>query len=184
LFLPQLNGRLGIGNISSNSSIPIQVFDTNIDNVDICSGSHTLILKSNSSVVGFGENQDGQLGNGGTFPNYVPQSMMIGSNISSIYCGNSFSLMLSDNFRCFSFSPSNPKVCSGKGSCIAHNTCVCQSKYFGTQCEISRIIIPVTMAFGTLFSVVIFNDGTVRSSGSNSVMKSFFHHSTERCAII
>jgi hypothetical protein len=160
---------LGIGSSATNSSFPIQVFDSGLDNIDICSGSHTLILKSNSSVIGFGENSVGQIGSGGNFSTFIPQSMIIGSNISSIYCGNSFSLMLYDNFRCFSLSPSNPKVCSGKGSCVAANTCVCQSKYSGSQCEISRIIIPVTMAFGSLFSIVIFNDGTVRSSGSNSV---------------
>jgi alpha-tubulin suppressor-like RCC1 family protein len=48
-------GRIGDGTFT-NRNTPVPIAGDNTNNYDICSGDHTLILKKNGSVYGFGLN--------------------------------------------------------------------------------------------------------------------------------
>jgi alpha-tubulin suppressor-like RCC1 family protein len=51
----QTYGRLGDGTTVAKYS-PVPIAGDNTNNIDICSGEHTLILKRNGDVFGFGLN--------------------------------------------------------------------------------------------------------------------------------
>lgn len=38
-------------------------------------------------------------------------------------------------YTCFGISPTDPTVCSGNGNCTATDTCVCNTGYFGSNCN-------------------------------------------------
>jgi hypothetical protein len=60
--------------------------------------------------------------------------MILSDGVNSITCRYSHSFVLLNMF-CFGIPSSNSSVCSGRGSCIAPDSCSCQQNYFGTKCE-------------------------------------------------
>ena len=51
---------------------------------------------------------------------------------------------------CFGLLSSDPSVCSGQGTCIAPDTCVCNVGYSGSQCESAQSAIPAVSDWGVV----------------------------------
>lgn len=99
LFGLNIYGQLGTSiNTTTNNPNPVPIL-LNIENIVLveCGGNHTVIALQNGSVLSFGNNQRGQLGNGeltGSFINFEPQTVLGISNIISVSCGNEFTAFL------------------------------------------------------------------------------------------
>lgn len=91
-------GQLGFGNIGLSSSTLKQVGDTSnllVNIIAIAAGdSHSLALKTDSTILAWGRNQYGQLGDSTTVNNIVPVQVVGLTNVISIKGGQRHSIAL------------------------------------------------------------------------------------------
>lgn len=132
-----------------------------------CGSDHSLILSSDGQVFAFGDNNNGQLGDGnpGTESN-VPvaitsNSVLSGHNITGIAAGSSFSLLKSEDGKVFSFGENNQGQL-GDGTNKQRDTAVAVLT--------SGVLNGTNITFisaGDQHSLVISGDGAVFSFGRN-----------------
>jgi alpha-tubulin suppressor-like RCC1 family protein len=89
-------GQLGNGT-TTDSAVPVSVLiPPGITITAVAAGAyHNLALTSTGSVLAWGSNGTGQLGNGGAPDNHVPVSVLVPPNITAVAAGSSHSLALS-----------------------------------------------------------------------------------------
>ncbi|KAL0225205.1 hypothetical protein RCL1_003117 [Eukaryota sp. TZLM3-RCL] len=85
-FISELNGR-----------IPVQIPDISGARAIVAGFSHSLIVKSDGSVVAFGSASDGRLGNGKTVNDFSIQNCGTFTSAVSVAAGSHHSLILLDN---------------------------------------------------------------------------------------
>ncbi|MGD0090079.1 MAG: PKD domain-containing protein [Planctomycetota bacterium] len=86
------NGQLGVGS-TTNSAAPQQVLNLAGGVIAIAAGcAHSMALKSDGSLVTWGYNDYGQLGDGTTQQRTQPTAALI-ANVAAIYCGAYHSLV-------------------------------------------------------------------------------------------
>ncbi|MEX2238630.1 MAG: hypothetical protein WEB00_13970 [Dehalococcoidia bacterium] len=116
-------GQLGDGGTFSNRSRPVQVAGLTDVVAVAAGGRHSLALKSNGTVVAWGSDVDGQLGNGGSSANQVSPVPVSGiggpiqSDIIEIAAGGSHSLALRANGNVYAWGKDdNGQLGEGAGS--------------------------------------------------------------------
>jgi alpha-tubulin suppressor-like RCC1 family protein len=92
-------GQLGNGTTSSNNDAETPVAVTGLTDVTQVSagGEHSLALLSNGTVMAWGDNGDGQLGNGTTTSSDVPVAVTGLTGVTAVSAGNLFSVALLSN---------------------------------------------------------------------------------------
>jgi alpha-tubulin suppressor-like RCC1 family protein len=92
-------GQLGNGTTSSNHDAENPVAVTGLTGVTQVSagGEHSLALLSNGTVMAWGDNGDGQLGNGTTASSDVPVAVTGLTGVTAVSAGNLFSVALLSN---------------------------------------------------------------------------------------
>ena len=73
------------------------------------------------------------------------------------------SMVLTQNYSCFTIPSNSSLVCSGRGICVSDNICQCESGRIGNQCQvITPIFDYVTtdrgglIAFAIILVVIVF----------------------------
>jgi alpha-tubulin suppressor-like RCC1 family protein len=87
-------GQLGIGGASERVDTPVLVKGLSGVKAISAGANYSLALLSNGTVMAWGENESGQLGNGNISASSVPVAVKHLSNVSSISAGGQFSLAL------------------------------------------------------------------------------------------
>ena len=129
-------------------------------------GAHFILIASDSSVYGFGENSDGQLGLGNKTDNYIP-TKITSSNISgkkpiAVSAGSRSSMLLMQDGSVFSFG--NTYKVGIDGSTITDKT-------EPTLLDNSEILGKKAIAISSHndHGLVIMDEGTILSFGSNEL---------------
>ena len=92
------SGELGTGTSATASGVPIQVAGLPLNIVAVAAGgSHFLARTANGGVWTWGDNRDGQLGNGTTTPAPTPTPGLVLNGVSGIAAGQFHSLALMAN---------------------------------------------------------------------------------------
>jgi alpha-tubulin suppressor-like RCC1 family protein len=91
------SGQLGNGSMSEAVETPVPVKGLSGVKAIAAGASHSLALLTNGTVMAWGENESGQLGNGGTKSSSVPVAVKALSGVSAISAGTDFSLALLTN---------------------------------------------------------------------------------------
>jgi alpha-tubulin suppressor-like RCC1 family protein len=149
-------GQLGNGTITAFSNTPVQVTGLT-DIIAIAGGAyHSLALKNNGEVWGWGYNGSGELGNGTNTNSSVPVQVTGLTGVIAVSCGNSFSIALKNDNTVWTWG-SNLEGELGNGN----NT----GSYFPVQ------VIGLTnvkkIAGGTYHTLAMKNDGSVWTWGFN-----------------
>lgn len=149
-------GQLGNVNIGSFSNVPVQVSGLT-DIVAIAGGAyHSLAIRNDGTVWGWGYNGSGELGNGNNTNSTVPVQVSGLTDVKAIACGNSFSLALRNDSTVWAWG-SNLEGELGNGT----NT----GSYFAVQ--VSGLTKVIAIAGGVHHSLALKNDGTVWTWGYN-----------------
>jgi alpha-tubulin suppressor-like RCC1 family protein len=142
-------GQLGQNNtIDSNVPKLVQGALSNIQitriSIGTSSGQHVLALSYNGVIYGWGNNAQGQLSDGtsgaGKYRS-TPYKMSQGSGnfterlAVGIAAGSYHSLALYNGTLCYNMLKDDPLVCSGNGTCVAQDQCVCRDGFSGDQCQ-------------------------------------------------
>jgi alpha-tubulin suppressor-like RCC1 family protein len=171
-------GELGIGKTSPNSTTPVQVIglgagsgviavDGNALPLSLTNTSvkgHSMALKSNGSVLGWGNNTSGEVGNGvaSTIPVLLPATVKglgPGSGVVAIAAGGSFSMALKKNGEVLAWG--NNKVGElGNGTLKDHPTPTAVSG-LGAGSGV------VAIAAGTSFALALKSNGSVWAWGND-----------------
>jgi alpha-tubulin suppressor-like RCC1 family protein len=88
------SGQVGDGTSGTNRLIPVQVSGLITATAIAAGQAHSLALKSDATVVAWGSNSNGQLGDGGTTGHFVPGAVTGLSGITAIGAGSSHSLAI------------------------------------------------------------------------------------------
>ena len=152
------NGQLG-NNTTIDSMIPIDVL--NVLNVSKIasheSALHSLALLSNGTVVSWGNNTNGQLGNGNTTQQLTPSIIDNLTNVIQIAVGGNHSLALLSNGTVMSWGL-NSSGQLGNGNENQQNTPV----------QVLNINNAIAISAGNDFSLALLSDGTVMAWGNNT----------------
>ena len=92
-------GQLGNGTTSANHNAELPVAVTGLPKAVAVAagGEHSLALLANGTVMAWGDNSNGQLGNGGTTSSDVPVAVQGLSNVKAIAAGDLFSVAVLAN---------------------------------------------------------------------------------------
>jgi alpha-tubulin suppressor-like RCC1 family protein len=151
------SGQLGVGSHNSPLMTPVKVSNaTNI--IAISAGTyHSLALKSNGSLMGWGSDEFGQLGKPSTLDRtYTPETISIDNNNAQISAGNDVSMVLKLNGSLFSWG-TNSYGQLGIGSVSSGGV--------ATATHVTDNI--VSMSAGGYHSLALKPDGTMSSWGGN-----------------
>lgn len=167
-------GSLGMGSVLGFVHSPQKVvgvngngFLTNVVSADV-GETHSIALRSDGSVVSFGGNNFGQLGNGTLSSRVSPTQVLkspssILTDIIAISSGNNFNLALSSNGTVWSWGQNNYGQL-GDGTTTNRNYPI-QVKGKGGSGLLSDVI---AISSGGSHSLALKSDGTVWSWGRNS----------------
>ena len=146
------------GGSGDDNNVPVQ--ENGITNAIALSfgDNHALVLLSNQTVVAWGDNGYGQLGDGTTEDNYTPTAIPGLSNIVQIAACQNYSLALQSNGVIWSWGDNNMGQL-GTGSSDSHNSVP------------TPIVFPtniVKIAAGYTHVLALGSDGTVWAWGDNT----------------
>ena len=93
-----------------------------------------VMVKVSGGILVWGGNSNGRLSDGTSSNRNTPYNI---TNVYSFSAGSWLSVFLipNSNISCFGNTASSPLVCSGNGSCVAQDTCICATNYFGANCS-------------------------------------------------
>ena len=159
-----LNFRGEVGdNTTTKRLIPVQVHG--VDNVGVLTGvtalaaggDHSLALKSDGTVLGWGDNGSGQLGDGTTTNRLTPIQIQSLTGIIAIAAGTSHSLALKSDGTVFAWGD-NESGQLGDGATTRRLTPI----------QVQSLTGIIAIAAGTSYSLALKSDGTVFAWGLNS----------------
>jgi alpha-tubulin suppressor-like RCC1 family protein len=151
-------GQLGDGIASANgdSEAPVQVPGLSSVTAVAAGEEHSLALQSNGTVLAWGDNQQGQLGDGGTTNSSMPVLVSGLTGVKAIAAGSLFSLALLKNGTVMAWGDNEEGQLGN-----------------GTQPD-SDVPVPVTglsgvtaIAGGGQFALALLSNGTAMSWGDN-----------------
>jgi IPT/TIG domain/Regulator of chromosome condensation (RCC1) repeat len=162
-------GQLGNGTSRNHSDLPVAVSGlTDVTAVAAGTG-HSLALLSNGTVVAWGSNQYGELGDGTEVESDVPVAVGGLSGVADIAAGGTHSLALLDDGRVMAWG-SNVFGELGDGTFSGPQTCS-EGAFQGSCSDVPvavRSLRGVTaIAAGLGHSLALLGDGTVMAWGSN-----------------
>jgi alpha-tubulin suppressor-like RCC1 family protein len=157
-------GELGNGTTTS-SDVPVVVKDLNnakavsaglTSNGTPTTGSFGLALREDGTVMAWGDNEEGQLGNGGIAPSNMPNRVDGLSHVKAISAGDTFALALLNNGTVMAWGD-NEFGELGNGTMTESNVPVLVSGLSDVR----------AIAAGGGFSLALLADGTVMAWGDN-----------------
>ncbi len=153
------NGFSQLGDGTTTNPRPWPVFATGITSaVAVDAGtSHALALLTDGTVVGWGQNNAGQVGDGSTTGRTVPTPVTGVTNAVAVSAGSGFSLAVTADGTAWSWG-GNGNGQLGTGNTAARSTP-------GTVPGLTNVR---AVAAGTFTSYFLMADGTVRAAGSNA----------------
>jgi len=119
-------------------------------------GSHSLALKNDGTVWAWGNNGQGQLGDGTTVHKTEPMQVPGLSNVTSVAAGSSHSLALKDNGTVWAWG-ANDSGQLGDGTAAQKNT----------PAQVPGLSNVTSVAAGSNHSLALKDDGTVWTWGNN-----------------
>lgn len=156
------NGQLGNGAPNADSNAPVAV-STVTDFVAIAAGKyHTIGVKSDGTVQGWGFNGTGQLGNGSTASSSAPVAASALTGVIAVAAGETHSLALKNDGTVWAWG-GNASGQLGDGSTSQRNTAVQVKKDANTVLSNA-----VQVAAGGSHSLALLSDGTVWAWGKNN----------------
>jgi RHS repeat-associated protein len=155
-------GQLGIGTTSINSTVPVRVSNLTSVSAVAAGHDHSVALKSDGTVWGWGYNRYGQLGNGSNTDSSVPVQVITGNHsfltgVTKIAAGNYHSLALKSDGTVWAWG-SNALGELGNNSTTDSNKPV----------QVRNLTGVTAIAGGGDNSFAVKSDGTVWDWGSNS----------------
>jgi alpha-tubulin suppressor-like RCC1 family protein len=152
------SGQLGNGT-TTDSSVPVQVTGLSTAATAVSAGyDHVLSLQSDTTVWAWGDNSNGQLGNGTTTNSSVPVQGTGLSYMSAVAAGNHFSLTLRYTDQTVWAWGLNSSGQLGNGTTTDSVTCV----------NVSVLASATAIAAGYDHAVALQSDGTAWTWGDNS----------------
>jgi len=149
-------GQLGNGTFNSGST-PVQVSTGSATVTAIAAGyDHSLALFSNGTVWAWGDNWNGQLGNGTTTNSFTPVQVSKLFGVTAIAAGDSHNLALLSDGTVWAWG-ANWDGQLGDGMTTQRSTPV----------QVSGLTGVIAVSAGTVHSVALKNDGTVWAWGAN-----------------
>ena len=147
------SGQLGNG-VSSGSNVPVQVSGlTNAVTKVAAGGNHSLALRSDGTVVAWGSDASGQLGNGGAATN-SPTPISVGglANIAAVAAGGSHSVAVRGDGTVAAWGAASPALLGNGG--VAPDTCG------ATACALAPVTVTsliniVAVAAGAVHNIAI-----------------------------
>jgi len=168
-------GQLGNGSSGSNNPIPSQIPGLS-GVVDIASdGRHTLALKSDGSVWGWGNNHLGPLGRASCGCNYssnclTPERIPGLTGIRAIAAGIHYSIALKSNGTVWAMGWDDMLGIGVHGDASNYNTCTPYNPYSpDAVVQIPGLNDIIAITAGLIHSAALKSDGTVWTWGSNGV---------------
>jgi alpha-tubulin suppressor-like RCC1 family protein len=148
--------QLGDGTDNASSTVPVSVVGLNFVTAVSAGGLHSLALLANGSVVAWGDNEYGQLGNGTTNTSNVPVAVSALSGVKAIAAGGNHSLALLSNGTVMAWGD-NESGQLGDASTAASEVPVLVKGLSGVK----------AIAAGSAHSLALLNNGTVMAWGEN-----------------
>lgn len=151
-------GQLGNGTMD-NSSTPVQVLGLLSTPVQVAGGStHSAVRFSNGQVWCWGNNENGQLGDGmSPAPSLTPVQATGVSNVTQIAVGKNHTVVVQSNGTVWSWG-TNASGELGNGT----------TNEAASPVQVSGLTTAVAVGAGGSFSLAALADGTARSWGSNA----------------
>jgi alpha-tubulin suppressor-like RCC1 family protein len=151
-----LSGQLGDGAFNASSNVPTQVLGLKFVAAVAAGGHHSLALLADGTVVAWGENEFGQLGDGTTERSNVPVAVTGLSGVKAIAAGGQHSLALMSNGTVMAWGD-NEGGQLGDGNTTASEVPVAVTGLTGVK----------AISAGGGHSLALLNDGTVMAWGEN-----------------
>lgn len=158
-------GRLGRGSSNLTNFTPVSKIE-GLQNFSVAQvvagGRHCMILTDMGSVLTFGCNEFGQLGNGTTNHVYVPTEISLegeGDTVIHIAACAEYSMLLTDHGNVYTFG------CNKDGQ-LGHNNNIHANKPNKVHDLAHKFIVKI--AAGGCHSVVLSSDGEVYAAGHNT----------------
>ncbi|HET9730282.1 MAG TPA: Calx-beta domain-containing protein [Acidimicrobiia bacterium] len=112
------SGQLGNNNAPNDSSVPVQVTGlgsgSGVTKITV-GHSHAIALKSDGSVLAWGRNNSGQLGDGTTTQHNTPETLSTISNVSAIAAGGAHTLAIRQQAANFTVSVGDQMAVESNG---------------------------------------------------------------------
>lgn len=168
------NGEMGYGN-TNNLNVPTEAthvtalnktfIDGAIGHSDASTNASFIIVANDSSVYGFGENSDGQLGLGNKTDNYIPTQItstnIAGKKPIALSAGIKSSMLLMQDGSVYSFG--NTQRVGINGSSFADKT---EPTLLNNAAILGKKIVAISSH--DEHGLAILDEGTILSFGSNS----------------
>ncbi|HEX7610159.1 MAG TPA: IPT/TIG domain-containing protein [Solirubrobacteraceae bacterium] len=148
--------QLGDGTVAASSNVPVQVVGLKFVTAVAAGDRHSLALLADGSVVAWGNNEYGQLGDGLTNTSNVPVAVSGVSGVKAISAGGNHSLALLSNGTVVAWGD-NESGQLGNGSTISSETAVPVKGLTGVK----------AISAGGSHSLALMNNGTVMAWGEN-----------------
>ena len=165
------NGQLG-NNSTSQSNIPVSVTQSDVlagkTVVSVAAGyCHSLALCSDGTLVAWGQNSSGHLGNGSTEDSWVPAlvtqtGVLAGKSVVAVAAGQSHSLALCSDGTVAAWGDNS------SGQLGNNSTTQSSVPVLVTQTGVLATKAVVSVAAGYTHSIAVCSDGTVAAWGDNS----------------
>jgi alpha-tubulin suppressor-like RCC1 family protein len=149
-----------VPNLTGVTAIAVGGFTGNDGRSDQASFAHSLALLADTTVMAWGSNSDGQLGDGTTTPRLAPVAVPGLSGVSTIAAGGTHSLALLSDGTVMAWGDNGLRGLTGQGrpDRISHPT---------------PVLIPglsdvTAISAGNFHSLALLKDGTIRAWGWNA----------------
>jgi len=151
-------GQLGLGNVTTPYMSPTLIPNiTNVNQIS-CGNAHSLVLLNDGTVKGFGRNDYGQLGLGNTANSTIPTLIPNLSNVKQIAGGVYYSLVLLNDGTVKAFGYNSDGELGLGNTTISYTT----PTLIPSLSNVNQIVC------GSLHSLALLNDGTVKAFGYNT----------------
>ncbi len=152
-------GQLGNGTNSTNQASPVPVSNATGIVAVSAGGSHSLALKSNGTILAWGDDGNGQLGDGGTnnTNQTSPVSVLDATGIVAVSAGGSHSLALKSDGTILAWGNDDNGQLGNGGSNLSQTSPV----------PVSNAIDVVAVSASAFHSLALKSNGTILAWGSD-----------------
>ncbi|MFY7728675.1 MAG: RCC1-like domain-containing protein, partial [Flavobacterium sp.] len=157
------SGQLGDGTTTNKNTLTLMYnFTGKTPSQIACGSSHTIVLMTDGTIYGTGNNFAGQLGNGTNTSLYILTLMTnsTGKTPSRIACGNSFTIVLMTDGTIYG-TGNNDDGQLGDGTTARRTILTFMFNSTGKT--------PSQIACGSSHTIVLMTDGTIYGTGNNGL---------------
>ena len=152
------HGQLGNGKSVTSNNAPVQVSDLHQVEAIAAGGSHGLALLRTGTVMAWGDNASGQIGNGANNNEDTPVSVTGLTGVTAIAAGGTFSLALLSDGTVMAWGD-NSSGELGDGS---------NASFSSTPVPVTGLGEVTAISAGVNHALALLSDGTVMAWGDNS----------------